>query len=112
MKNLPKFAIAAAALLASGLVSASSISLTGTLRDMSKNHDDFENAVYSGETGLVKDQLGVDGTPVFDGGANLTTALNFSDWYSTGTNHSGEMFLVRTIKEGDTVWIPMHILPR
>ena len=101
MKNLPKFAIAAAALMASGLASAATINLTGTLRDIGVAHPDFEDVCCGSETGLVKSTLGADGTPVFDGGSFLTTAANFDDWFSTGTDYVlGETSLNLTLDNG------------
>lgn len=92
MKNAIKLAFAAV-LFAATTVSAATINLTGTVRDINVNHPDFEDWCCGYEGGLVKNTLGVDGTPVFDGGASLTNATNFSDWYSSGTNHSGEQSL-------------------
>lgn len=98
MKHSLKLAIAAASLAASAFASASTINLTGTVRDIGVAHPDFENWCCGSETGLVKTTLGADGTPVFDGGAALTTADNFSDWYSTGTdNVLGEQALTLTL---------------
>ncbi len=77
--------------------SAATIELTGTVRDMGVAHPDFENWCCGSETGLVGNTLGADGTPVFDGGAALTTAANFSDWYADGTNHLGEQALTLTL---------------
>lgn len=86
MKNVLKMAIAATALTAATFASAATINLTGTVRDLGAAHPDFEDWCCGAETGLVKNTLGVDGTPVFDGGTALTTADNFADWFSTGTN--------------------------
>jgi len=97
MKQFIKMTFAAASLLIAAGASAATIDLTGTLRDMSTAHPDFEAWCCGSETGLVKNTLGVDGTPVFDGGAALTNAANFSDWYSTGANHLGEQSLTLTL---------------
>jgi fibro-slime domain-containing protein len=97
MKQFIKMTLAATSLVLAAGASAATIDLTGTLRDMSKTHADFESWCCGSETGLVKNTLGADGTPVFDGGAALTTATNFADWYSTGTNHSGEQALTLTL---------------
>lgn len=73
-------------------VYAATITLDATIRDMDDSHPDFQSYCCGLETGLVESTLGADGTPVFDGGNLLTTADNFSDWYSTGTDHVlGEM---------------------
>lgn len=88
MKYLNKLAIPLL-LAASASVHASVIELTGTIRDMSSNHPDFEGRIGGLETGMVKDTLGSDGTPVYNGSSNnqLSNADNFSDWYSTGTDY-------------------------
>jgi hypothetical protein len=46
--------------------------------------------------------------PKYKEGTDSTAVYTFT----AANGHSGEMFLVRTIKGNDTVWIPMHILPR
>src|SRR6478736_1297927 len=86
-KNLPKFFIAAAVLLASGLASASTISLTGTVRDIKQAHPDFEDCICGG-AGLVQSTLGADGTPVLVAGSHtsITDATSFADWYSATYN--------------------------
>ena len=105
MKNLPKFSIAAAALLVSGLASAATISLTGTLRDIDVAHPDFENMCCSAQTGLVLNTLGVDGTPVYNaanGSGYITSAASFADWYSSsyGPYVLGEKSLSLTLDNG------------
>lgn len=98
MKSLFNLAIAVTALTAATFASAATINLTGTLRDIGVDHPDFENWCCGHETGLVKTTLGADGTPVYDGGAALTNADNFSDWFSTGTDHVlGEKSLTLTL---------------
>lgn len=81
---------------------AATIELTGTVRDMSIAHPDFEKWCCGQVSGLVGNTLGADGTPVFNGGASLTNAANFSDWYSTGSNHSGERSLALTLDNSGT----------
>lgn len=87
MTNVFKLAFAVTALTAATLASAATINLNGTIRDIDVAHPDFENWCCGLQTGLVKDTLGADGTPVFNGGAALTTAANFDDWFSTGTDN-------------------------
>jgi len=71
---------------------ATAITLTGTIRDMSSAHPDFQTYCCGLVTGMVGSSLGGDGTPTFVGGSMMTTADNFADWYSTGTDHVlGEM---------------------
>ena len=73
-------------------VSASIINLNSTIRDISVDHPDFQTFCCGLVTGMVGSTLGVDGTPTFVGGAHMSNADNFSDWYSTGTDHVlGEM---------------------
>jgi fibro-slime domain-containing protein len=86
MKSLTKLTVAAAALMASGIASAATINLTGTLRDIDVAHPDFEDACCSPQAGLVLSTLGADGTPVRNA-ANATgyisSATSFADWYSS-----------------------------
>ncbi|WP_216671104.1 fibro-slime domain-containing protein [Mangrovicoccus sp. HB161399] len=89
---------AAGALLASLIcalpAAASSITLTGTVRDFAFSHDDFES--YSGglQTGAVETLLDADGKPVLADGAvgsqNYSTKENFAQWYRDieGVNQS------------------------
>lgn len=98
MSSFIKFVLAATALSAASLASAATINLTGTVRDIGVAHPDFEDWCCGFEAGLVKNTLGVDGTPVFDGGASLTTADNFADWFGAGTDHVlGEQSLSLTL---------------
>jgi fibro-slime domain-containing protein len=86
MKSLTKLTFATAALLASGVASAATISLTGTLRDIDVAHPDFEGPCCSSVTGLVQNTLGVDGTPVrnaANGSGYISSAASFADWYSS-----------------------------
>jgi fibro-slime domain-containing protein len=71
---------------------ATIINLDATIRDMNSSHPDFQSYCCAAVTGMVGSTLGADGTPTFVGGSMMTTADNFSDWYSTGTDHvAGEM---------------------
>lgn len=98
MKSFIKFALAVTALSAATVASAATINLTGTVRDISVDHPDFENWCCGFEAGLVQNTLGVDGTPVFDGGSSLTTADNFADWFGAGTDYVlGEQSLSLTL---------------
>lgn len=97
MKSLIKLTLAVAAL---GIVAnsyAATIDLTGTLRDISKDHPDFQNWCCGAVPGLVGGTLGGDGTPVFVGGTSLSNAANFSDWFAGGSNHYGETPLTLTL---------------
>nr|WP_320011327.1 fibro-slime domain-containing protein [uncultured Desulfobulbus sp.] len=79
-------------LFASGVASADTISLTGTIRDFRQSHVDFE--AYSGaETGIVKTTLGADGKPVYNDNSppsKVTNADSFNQWYNdvAGVNQS------------------------
>jgi fibro-slime domain-containing protein len=98
MKNVLKMAFATAALATATITSAATINLTGTLRDIGVAHPDFEDWCCGYVPGLVKNTLGADGTPVYNGGAALTNADNFSDWFSSGTdNVLGEKSLTLTL---------------
>jgi fibro-slime domain-containing protein len=87
MKNTIKSVFAVAALTAASLASATTINLSATVRDLSVTHPDFEDWCCGHVTGLVKDTLGADGTPVYNGGVALTGADNFADWFAGGTDH-------------------------
>ncbi|MFC3116261.1 fibro-slime domain-containing protein [Cellvibrio fontiphilus] len=98
MKNTLKTTLAALALCATSLASAGTINLTGTLRDIDVAHPDFEDWCCGAVDGLVKQTLGADGTPVYNGGTSLTNAANFADWFGSGTNHVlGEKSLSLTL---------------
>lgn len=97
MKNALKLAFAATLLFVATAASAATINLTGTVRDMNVNHPDFEDWCCGYEAGLVKNTLGVDGTPVFNTGSSITNTSSFSDWYGSGLNHSGEQSLSLTL---------------
>lgn len=104
MKNLIKLAVAATALTASAIASAATINLSGTVRNISVDHPDFENWCCGHVTGLVKSTLGADGTPVFNGGSALTTAANFDDWFSSGSDYVlGETSLNLTLDNSASV---------
>ena len=77
----------------------SNITLTGTLRDFSDTHPDFErtNGVdgfrYGLDTGITTDDIGSDGKPVYaDGSFSTTNRYNFNQWYRDieGVNESQE----------------------
>ena len=69
---------------------ASSITLTGTVRDFTPVHPDFETNVSGLTTGLVQNALGPDGTPVYAHGDATVGSIhgedNFSAWYHATTN--------------------------
>lgn len=66
--------------------------LVGTLRDFLDSHPDFEGNLGN-DRGLVQHELGVDGKPVYAGGAGTETTSgqeNFDQWYRDvpGVNES------------------------
>lgn len=69
---------------------ASSITLTGTVRDFTPDHPDFETNVSGLITGLVQSALGSDGTPVYAYVGSTVGSIhgenNFYDWYHATTN--------------------------
>lgn len=98
MNSFIKFALASAMLATTSVASAAVINLTGTVRDISAAHPDFENWCCGHVTGLVQNTLGADGTPVYNGGSALTSAENFDDWFASGTDHvMGEQSLTLTL---------------
>lgn len=65
-----------------GSAGAATIDLTGTIRDFSYTHPDFELNPYGAATGMVETTLGVDGTPVLSAThPYITDATSFNDWY-------------------------------
>ncbi len=83
-----------ATLLCVSAAAASSITLTGTVRDFAFSHDDFESFAGGLQTGAVETQLDADGKPVLAdsavGSQNYTTKENFAQWYRDieGVNQS------------------------
>lgn len=82
------------------LATASTIDLTGTIRDFKIAHPDFEGAISGLATGMVQTTLGADGKPVYADtlapwlGATSGPA-NFNQWYndSAGVNLSAPLTL-------------------
>lgn len=73
---------------------ATTISLTGTIRDFSDTHPDFQGFIGGLETGLVESTLGADGKPVRSAQFSAQTTEagegpGFGDWYNDGPNDSG-----------------------
>ena len=72
----------------------SALSLTGTVRDFSDAHPDFEGAIGGLETGIVNSQIGVDRKPAWSGAGDTSVQYsneeNFNQWYRdvSGTNLS------------------------
>jgi len=72
-----------------GSVSATTISLTGTIRDFNSAHPDMEGAITGVVTGLVNSTLAPDKNPDFIGTSGtgaITSTTTFDQWY---TNVSG-----------------------
>ena len=75
-----------------GSAFASTIDLTGTIRDFSTNHPDFQYVVAT-DLGIVETTLGSDGKPVYASSTNTPTTTgkaNFDQWYNdtSGVNMS------------------------
>lgn len=65
-----------------GSAGAVTVDLTGTIRDFSDAHPDFEMNPYGSATGMVESTLGADGTPVLSAShPYITSAGSFNDWY-------------------------------
>lgn len=72
------------AVIAVPATTQASLTLGTTVRDFQASHPDFEGALGA-ETGLVAGTLGLDGKPVYNGGAGTVTtsgAANFNQWYN------------------------------
>ncbi len=66
--------------------SAATISLSGTVRDFSVTHADFQRAIDGHVTGMVESVLGADGKPVYTGKCTSSVescGANFGDWFNT-----------------------------
>lgn len=80
---------------------ADTLTLTGTIRDFSSSHPDFEKAIAT-EYGLVNSTLGSDGKPVYalnSGGTTTTSGKeNFDQWYRDvpGVNESKQHAITLT----------------
>ena len=75
-----------------GIAHANTISLTGTIRDFSKTHVDFE-AYLGTDKNIVESTLGADNKPVYnsaDTNPTVTSADSFNQWYNdvAGINQS------------------------
>lgn len=72
--------------------SASTVTLSGTIRDFSMSHPDMESTIGGLQLGQVQSTLGTDGKPVWMGPARagFTTEENFNQWYNDvpGVNQS------------------------
>jgi fibro-slime domain-containing protein len=93
MKTFLLSAAATAALLVAGAAQATTVTLTGVIRDFKDSHPDFERSYAGGvDTGVVKTELGADGRPVWDGpaGTDFSNEANFNQWYRdvAGVNQS------------------------
>jgi fibro-slime domain-containing protein len=82
--------------------------LTGTIRDFHDTHPDFENPTMGFDPGIVADELGDDGKPVYAGGTAGTTSGEgaFDQWYNDvdGVNLAGTL-TIHLEEDGDGVWV-------
>lgn len=84
--------------------------LTATIRDFRENHPDFELPLAgiptNGELGIVEDQLGADGKPVYANNGSLTTTnqANFDQWFRDvpGVNMSTTIELPLSVSPNDS----------
>lgn len=99
-------AAAAASCVATG---ASALSLTGTIRDFSDSHPNFEAGIGGVQTGAVQTMLDADGKPVLSAdfnNANFTNQADFSQWYRDipGVNQSKLFSITLTDPDMDGVF--------
>ena len=90
------FQAALGAVLVGGIASqADTLTLTGTVRDFSDTHPDFEGVLGGHQPGQVERVLGADRNPVWKAPAlpSFTTAANFDEWYNdvAGVNLSAPL---------------------
>lgn len=84
----------------SSTAAAHEIKLTGTVRDFKDSHPDFQTTIAN-DTNYVSNTLGMDGKPVYIGGAGTATtsgAANYNQWYNDvpGINMSAPIDLILT----------------
>ena len=75
--------ITAAVLIAVSTANAG-MTLTATIRDFKDSHPDFEGPHAGVETGIVKNTLGADGKPVWNGAysiVSVSSESSFNQWY-------------------------------
>jgi fibro-slime domain-containing protein len=82
--------------------------LTGTIRDFSPTtNPDFENPTMGEDPGIVEQEIGEDGKPVYAGGTAGTTNGEeyFDEWYNDveGINLSMPL-TIELVNDGDGVW--------
>ncbi len=97
--------IQALVLILSLLQLSQSLTLTGTVRDFKISHPDFED--FNGvNLGIVKDELGADKKPVYNGGVTTTGAANFNQWYNDvdGINLSTPFSIELTDPDSDGIY--------
>lgn len=91
---MKKLLVIAPFLMATSIyTSASTINLTGTIRDFQMSHSDFQRAIDGHVTGMVETTLGLDGKPVYSGlntASVFNSGANFNEWYNdvAGVNQS------------------------
>jgi len=96
------FALTALIFFCAGPLSAATLTLTGTIRDLSDAHPDVEMGFLGNESmfgldlGIVEATLGADGTPVYAGGTigSTTNAANFFDWFHDTANNLSTQFSI------------------
>lgn len=80
-----RFTAFAAAILVCGTAQATTITLSGTVRDFTASHPDMQKAVdRSTRTGMVETHLDAEGKPVLTADnvvPSVTTKANFAQWY-------------------------------
>lgn len=81
--------------VAASPVSATTIDITGTIRDFSTSHPDFEGKIGGVEQGLVESTLGSDDNPVRSSqSSNQITEVGdtpgFGDWYNDTSENVGK----------------------
>jgi fibro-slime domain-containing protein len=78
------------------------ISLTGTIRDFTSDHPDFERSICGHITGLVEGNLGDDDKPVYgpDGAECIDSPESFSQWYNDVDGVNLSKFFTITLDNG------------
>jgi fibro-slime domain-containing protein len=82
--------------------------LTGTVRDFSLVHPDFEAGVFESDKGIIEEVLGPDGKPVYahgeTGTVTTTGAEHFDQWFRDvdGVNQASELTLGFEMVAGTT----------
>ena len=91
MASIRKFTIVSALILCASTAFADSTTLTGTVRDFTPAHPDFESGIGGLQTGLVGSTLTGSAPTLINTGSDIDSAASFAQWWgpaAPSTSHS------------------------